>query len=114
MKKKRLTVKEALVKARRLLTRGWTKGAYFDPATNCFCAVGAINQATIRQEYTDSAESENVLLRARVLKRVAKAATGVATDQQQVNSARIIDWNDRTDITKKDVIAAFNKAIAAA
>jgi hypothetical protein len=97
------TTKDILIEARELIAKGWTQGANArdsqdkivdesSEAAVCFCVYGAISRAEGPAHYSGSAR------------------VGFA-DATEIS---LIDvWNDAPERTKPDVLAAFDKAIAA-
>jgi hypothetical protein len=89
-----------LIKAKEVLERdGWIKGSY--SSNRGYCAVGAvINVDGVTVFDTDILPPLNALLR-------------------QINTESkdpvftVTDWNDRDDRTKEEVLAVFDRAIAA-
>ncbi len=91
---------EVLRKARALVEEGWTQGAMSRDARGyksltstaapvCFCAIGAIQEAD------------------------PKSCLAAATALGRIVGGSIIDFNDAPGRTQQEVIAAFDRAIAA-
>ena len=111
---------EVLIAARALVARGWTQRAYArdaqqnkihdltHPDVACMCAVGAII----------ASDSEAVSERGTITDSL-NALLGSIEDQTSSRRAftsasqLIASWNDAPERTQADVIAAFDRAIAA-
>lgn len=104
-----MSVKKILQKARKLIAKGWTQGAFArndrgwsvgnnSPDAQCFCAVGAIRTAAGWDGNAPMGEYREALS-------AVRAATG--------SRLPIPSWNDNAKRTKEDVLAAFDKAIEA-
>ena len=101
-------VKNKLRQARaRIANKGWTQGAW-DNAEGCACALGAIRLscniiAPYGQTLTYDYDHRDYDL-----------AASTEDHFKKVNHIfNIIEWNDAVSTTKADVLAAFDKAIAA-
>jgi hypothetical protein len=114
-KTKELTAVQVLMRAKKLLvTKGWTKGTFardkyhkqhldwYSPKAACFCAGGALNRASGEDNhYADN-----------YLERIIEQ-TGFVKSSWNYDSV-IAVWNDDPKRTKKQVLTAFDKAIALA
>ena len=98
-------VAEVLRKARGYIERGWTRGIFargpdgagvspVDASATCWCSIGAIVAAS-NYDMTVCASASDVL-------------RGV------IQGGNIARWNDDPERTQADVIAVFDKGIAAA
>lgn len=96
-------VQRALMRARDLIRKGWTQGsaardkegrAVFcnDPKAVCFCALGALGRATLRNSVKTRFKCNGAL-------HDATCTSGLA------------NWNDDPGQTKGNVLRAFTKAI---
>lgn len=98
-----------LTKARELLTppRAWTQGAYHTlrgrrgREYHCFCAMGAI-RAAVHDDYASIDAAARALI---------KLGGLPPPDYCQLPATTVVDWNDKLDRTKRQVLAAFDKAI---
>lgn len=109
-----MTTVEILKAARALISTPdkWVKGVYArndkgvsvpdnDPAACAFCAVGAMRHACkIAEHELDTRASDPYFL----AKRAVRA---------QTNHGAVSDFNDDEETTHADVLAAFDRAIAA-
>ena len=109
------TIKEALTKARNLLVRGWVQNSYVSTRYTssgreiaCYCAAGAVNQAI------SSTSRSADRLRDRVFNRLAKKIDSTFNPLYAAGENRVIQWNDTEGRVKREVLALFDKAIAAA
>jgi len=89
------TPKEVLTEALRLIKKGWTKGAMYDPDTDCYCAAGALQAAAGPYGMAE-------LLARDILKEVIK---------KHCSGIGIVTFNDDPRTTKGKVIAVFKEAI---
>lgn len=109
--KKPKTALSVLVAARKLITprKRWTKGSWAradggittdetDPAATCFCMSGAIRRYT----NGDAADAHDI--------RVRDAARSAV--HAVIHSDSIAAYNDAVRRTHKQVLAAFDRAIA--
>lgn len=104
---------DILIGARARVARGWTQGAYardaqgrelscsWHPDTECMCAVGAILASRGRASEACAVDA----LLASILDQIPF--------QSDLPMTRIIRWNDAPSRTQADVLAAFDRAIAA-
>ena len=105
-----MTPLEVLVAARSLIARpwGWGKGSYAQTrrGVDCYCSVGALSKAS-----TDGSRHwthTDFLAREEALGALARAVDG----PDYIDAARtVIAWNDARSTRKRDVLAAFDKAI---
>lgn len=98
-----MNVLQAFVRARKLIARGWCQGMLacdeygyvpvHDDRATAFCAAGALDRTT-----------ESVALLEVCLRALGRAADVVS----------VTAWNDAGGRTKKQVLAAFDKAIRSA
>lgn len=93
-----------LTEARRKVARGWSQGAFarsqagepvaiLAPEACCFCAYGALYAVAERRGYT------------------AWQALGDVLGMRKIDS--ILTWNDAPGRTQADVLALYDRAIAA-
>lgn len=106
-----MTPKEILVAARERVAKGWCKGKYSvdaDGNSCCFadaakvCASGAMMADEEDLGLSDSAIRE------------ARGFFLEAIADKRIGNGSIVDFNDDASTTQTDVLAAFDKAIAAA
>ena len=108
-RKKKLTISEILKKARKLVEKGWTQGAYAkdgngrilffdDKKAVKFCPLGAIGRVT-----GSLYNAEAVGARYAVIDSIEGGMLGFD----------IASWNDDKKRTKRQVLAAFDRAIKA-
>lgn len=83
------TTKQILTEARELVSKGWVQGEY--ERDGCYCLVGAINE--VRGDSHGYAEA-------------------IGTMFKLIGNS-LSDWNDMPERTQAEVVAAFDKAIAA-
>lgn len=96
-----MTTKEILVKAKGLIEKhGWTQDKYHAP-TGEFCSLGAIRYAI--WDCLDRSSTDDVYYK-------AKTAFLRATDSGYSSD---VAFNDAEGRTKDEVLAVFDKAIAA-
>lgn len=94
-----MTTVEVLRDARELLaTAGWGQGSFIGWG-GCYCAAGACNQAasgfaTVKNQASANAQA--------AVERVVGVTPG-----------HLMTWNDNYRRTQADVVAAFDRAIAA-
>jgi hypothetical protein len=100
----RLSERDVLVAARKVIEdpESWAHGEAFVPETGQRCAAMAISVANDNKGHYDAACSA-----------VFKAATGEAPTHTAPALA-LGDWNDASERTHAEVLAAFDKAIAEA
>lgn len=93
-----MSLKEDLIAAKALIDtpEKWTKN-YFRTDNGCYCAVGAMDAATRPDPTFDRGDAAHAALRAS-LPEGEKSITG---------------FNDRSSTTHADVMALFDRAIAA-
>lgn len=101
-----------LRRARRLLSKHWTKRHYYNSATQCFCARGAIYQAA----GVDLTTGQNpFLLPSSREVDAARMTTGIcegATKNARGAPVTLETWNDDPRRTLVQVLAFFDKLIA--
>jgi hypothetical protein len=95
-----MTTVQVLRRALELLTTvGWGRASWGGPGQGCYCAAGACNAAA-----TDWAHVKNL----------ASADAQAALERAVgVRPGMLIPWNDHRGRTKDEVVAAFERAIAA-
>lgn len=93
-----MTTREVLTNARALVAQGWTQGDWRDGS--CYCAAGALRSVTRGMLGDAWVEAVAAL----------KAAIG---RHRFCGDREIIGWNDTPGRTQEEVIAAFDRAIAA-
>lgn len=102
------SVLDVLRDARGLIAKGWTQGEFSrdangdycpmsDPAAACFCAMGAVYRVTL------SEDGIPIPIHNDVYALLCDAVGG-----------SVVDWNDRRGRTQAEVLAVFDRAIAAA
>ena len=101
-----MTTAEVLRAARAKIEQGWcqgesargSRGTYIDPAASEaqeWCPLGALDYVCYRNAYSYYDGARTALAKA-------------------MRSASVSDWNDMLGRTKEEVLAAFDRAIAAA
>lgn len=88
-----ISVETTLRNARKLIARGWTRGAYSHGGTQ-FCAVGALHRVL---------EGQN-----------GPYMLAIDTLESVIGHPDVIGWNDAPERTQEHVIVAFSLAIARA
>lgn len=97
-----MTTKERLIAARDLVAKGWTQGVYARDANDrytpyggpnaCkFCASGAV--AHVTDIFLQSFEDALTLLK------------------RAIDGKAVVPWNDASERTQAEVVAAFDRAI---
>lgn len=95
------SVRDHLIAARALIDtpEKWMKGSYHSQSTGCLCALGALGVAA----HGDAYDWEYV---------DAKALLSVLRPDDE-DWLIVVDFNDHPDTTHADVMAWFDRAIAA-
>lgn len=93
--------KDLLMKARQLIANGWTQGRARKEVAGqaCYCTIGALTFAT-------QSSHVGVYHVARDTLRDTLRELGAITRVQS-----LVEYNDRPDTTKEDVLAAFDLTI---
>ena len=99
-----MSVVEYLKSVRANVEQGWTQGAYDTECdgTTCYCTVGAFYEGP----YQPKLQVEAM----KVLASVIRPVRDVMETTGLVEGA-LIQWNDAPHRRKKDVLAAFDRAI---
>ncbi len=94
-----MTTVQILTKARALVAArgGWTRGTLFNYG-HSYCSIGAVQMAASGSPYHTTARTMKAL---NVLARANKIEVPIA------------DWNDKASRKKREIVAAFDKAIKA-
>jgi hypothetical protein len=108
-----------LVRARELIAdpANWVKGEYAqgslaDPATHCFCLIGAVDRAVLEKAGLENYEDcdENIL----ISEAESDLEAIAAIQKLQSNLDGLVsDFNDDPETTHADVLALLDKVIAA-
>lgn len=98
---------EILTAARALLDTPdrWWRGTLYDHPANCHCPVTAID-AVVRQH--------NLAAHGYVIFRIDTIFADIVAPRLGTPVSRIVSWHDDPARTHSDVLAAFDRAIAAA
>lgn len=103
------TVKTALRRARALIEdeAAWIKGDYHEVINGreCFCAFGAVGRAALHDPEPDAFYPEGSLAGRTERVLIAALPSGFTT---------IEAFNDNDDVTHRDILALFDRAIAVA
>jgi len=100
-----MTTVEVLTRAREILWKGWCQGPYAEtrkgvavevdhPDAVRFCSYGALDRVAW-EEGTSVSDATDALIRV-------------------INTPQVAGWNDAPNRKKREVIAAFDRAIKAA
>lgn len=96
-----MTTVEVLRAARELLvTKGWGQKFFENKKTGCFCVIGALNEVSGGHSHVTRGPSYAAGL-------TLARAVGLS------DRSRLLTWNDSWARTKDEVLAAFDRAIAA-
>jgi hypothetical protein len=109
------TVKQVLIEARGLVEKGWCQGTFartasgeeahsISPDAHSHCALGAVRAVTL---------PAFPFIEARVAAREALASFLPPAEDQDAQD-QIVVFNDAPERTQADVLALFDRAIAAA
>lgn len=93
-----------------LVTNGWGKGTNYNPATNCYCTIGAIRTALTGEPFGPESEHEYD---------IADFLLDVWAPPgwESVSGIPVFDvttFNDKEDTQFREVIEVFGRAIAKA
>ena len=107
-------IKAALRKARKLIAAGWAKGVFhrYEGASaerSCYCSLGAINKVVSGQASLSTTDYRYEPQ----AKAVYVALLGEPVGDYHIMFDEISKWNDDPDRTQDEVLARFDKAIAA-
>ena len=111
MSKDQQKVYEILKDARDLLAKGWVQGVIWATdvdGTECYCATGAIREASLVAKHYYHRRKHYIKAIARVL------GTEIKWSEGQDWTDKIFElqsWNDDPERTKGEVLKAFDEAI---
>src|SRR4051812_48872706 len=96
-----------LERARALIERHWSKGAYYREEDDSYCALGALNVVISRSKDKYNAASSSSTYALRVQQYLE--------DSLPLHSYRsVVVFNDGPKTTKEDVLALYDRAITLA